>query len=208
MMKGRALILVVIFILVAVLSGCAGSRTYLIDVRYIPTEQGPPASKPETAQVVGICPFDDARKERVKDTIGIRQRTRNEVDFLKAAGITVADSVTRAVKEYFKEKGFEVTDCKGWDGSPEGLANLPNDLSLVVAGSIESFMVDARSGIATTETQYRVKMAVSIGHVADRKVVIRTIDSAPQTKKMTFDPGQVAAYLNQTLTEAIRNLFK
>jgi hypothetical protein len=207
-MKGKVFIFLMIFSLIAVLSGCAGSRTYLIDVRYVPAKKAPPAPELHKAKTVGICPFEDARKEQAKDTIGIRHRTRKEVDLLKVAGISVSQSITRAVKDYFAEKGFEVTDCKAWDKSPEGLRSLPQDLSLVVGGTIESFTIDARSGVVTTEIHYRVKMAVSIGQIKEGKVVVRTVDSAPQTKKISFDPGNVGATLNQTLTEAIENLFK
>jgi len=208
MMKGKVLIFLMISSLIAVLSGCAGSRTYLIDVKYVPAKKAPPASELQKAKVVGICPFEDARKEQPKDTIGIRHRTGKEVDLLKVAGISVSQSITRAVKDYFTGRGFEVTDCKGWDKSPEGLARLPQDLSLVVRGTIESFAVNARSGVVTTEIHYRVKMAVSIGQIKEGKVVIRTVDSAPQTKKISFDPGKVGATLNQTLTEVIESLFK
>jgi hypothetical protein len=206
-MKGKVFLM--ILSLIAVFSGCAGTRTYLIDVRYDPGKKAVlPASKLQKAGIVGICPFEDARSKQAEDAIGIRYRTGNEVDFLKVAGISVSQSITRAVKDYFTHKGFEVTDCKGWDRSPEGLARLSQDLAFVVGGTIESFTVDARSGVVTTEIHYRVKMAVSIGQLKEGKVVIRTVDSAPQTKKVQFNPGDVGATLNKTLTEAIETLFK
>jgi hypothetical protein len=169
-----------------------------------PSEEGTSCIRTPEGQGRGHLPLRGCQK----DTIGIRHRTGKEVDLLKVAGISVSQSITRAVKDYFTGRGFEVTDCKGWDKSPEGLAHLPQDLSLVVGGTIESFTVDARSGVVTTEIHYRVKMAVSIGQIKERKVVIRTVDSAPQTKKISFDPGKVGATLNQTLTEVIESLFK
>ena len=207
-MKGKVFVFLMILSLIAVFSGCAGSRTYLIDVRYDPAKKVPPASRLQKAGIVGICPFEDARRKQAEDAIGIRYRTGNEVDLLKVAGISASQSITRAVKDYFTHKGFEVTDCKGWDRSPEGLARVPQDLAFVVGGTIESFTVDARSGVVTTEIHYRVKMAVSIGQIREGKVVIRTVDSAPQTKKVQFNPGDVEATLNKTLTEVIENLFK
>ncbi len=76
-----------------------------------------------------------------------------------------------------------------------------------MAGKIDSFMVEARSGI-TTETQYRVKMNALIGQVDKRKVVIRTMESAPKAKKVGFDPDEVEAQLNSILTEVIQKLFE
>ena len=202
-MKGRGFIFFMILGVIATFFGCAESRTYLIDVRYISEKKAPPTSK-----TVGICPFEDARKEKEKETIGIRHRPRNKIDLLKLEGISLSESVTQAVKEYFTERGFEVTDCKGWDKSAEGLAFLTDDLFLVVGGKIDSFKVEARSGITITDTHYTVKMEASIGQVEKRKVVIRTVESAPRSKKMGFDPDEVKAQLNSILTEVIQKLFE
>ena len=202
-MKGKGFIFFMILGVIATFSGCAESRIYLVDVRYIPERKAPPTSK-----TVGICPFEDARKEKEKETIGIRHRPRNKIDLLKLEGISLSESVTQAVKEYFAERGFEVTDCKGWDKSAEGLAFLTDDLFLVVGGRIDSFKVEARSGITITDTHYTVKMEASIGQVEKRKVVIRSVESAPRSKKMGFDPDEVKAQLNSILTEVIQKLFE
>jgi len=207
-MKAKAFVLLMILSLIVLIAGCGGSRTYLIDVRYVPASDAPAASEVEQKGIVGVCPFDDVRKEKVKDTIGIRERRGKQVDFFKVTGTSVSDSVTRAVKDYFSHRGFQVTDCKGWDQTAEGLDRLPQDLSLAVGGRIESFMIGAKAGLATTEIHYRVKVAASIGYPGERRVVIRTMDSAPQVKKITFDPEELQATLNETLTEVIRNLFK
>jgi hypothetical protein len=202
-MKEKSFVFFMILGLIATSFGCAGSRIYLMDVRYIPERKAPPTSK-----LVGVCPFEDAREEKEKETIGIRHRSGNKIDLLKLEGITLSKSVTQAVKDYFAERGFEVTDCKGWDKSAEGLALLPEDLFLVVGGRIDSFKVVARSGITITDTHYMVKMDASIGQVEKRKMVIRTIESAPKSKKMGFDPDEVKAQLNGILTEVIQKLFE
>jgi len=202
-MRGKAIIVLMIFSFIAAFSGCAGSKIYLLDVKYLAEKKLPPTSK-----VVGICSFEDARKGKGKDDIGVRRRPGKYVDLLKLEGGTLSEITTQAVKDYFTEKGFEVTDCKGWDKSPEGLDRLPKDLSLVIGGRIDSFMVEAKSGITITDIQYRVKIEALIGQIADRKVVTRTINSAPTSKEMRFDPGKVKTELNKILTEVIRNLFK
>jgi len=204
-MKGKAIILLMIFSFIVAFSGCAGSKTYLMDVKYIPEKKAPP-----TLKMVGICPFEDMRKEKGKATIGLRHRPGKKVDFLNLKGVSLSESVTQAVKDYFIEKGYEVTDCKGWDKSPEGLDRMPMDLSLVIGGKVDSFMVEARSGITNTDLQYRVKMGALIGRIEDGKVVTRTVESIiPKHKTIEmFDPDKVNAELNSTLTEVIQKLFK
>ncbi len=202
-MKGKALIFLMILSVIVVFLGCAESKIYLVDVRYIPEKKAPPTSK-----VVGICPFEDTRKEKEAETIGTRHRPRIKVDLLRLEGISLSESVTQAVKDYFVERGFQITDCKEWDKSAEGLERLPKDLFLVVAGKIDSFKVEARSGISITDTQYSVKIEAFIGQIQKRKMVTRSIKSAPRTKKMGFDPEEVKARLNSILTEVIQRLFE
>ena len=202
-MKGKTIVLLMIFSFIAAFSGCAGSKIYLMDVKYIPEKKAPP-----TAKIVGICPFEDARKEKGEEAIGVRHRPGKNVDLLNVKGLSLSESVTQAVKDYFAEKGFGVTDCKGWDKSAEGLDRLPKDLSLVIGGKIDSFLVEAKSGVTITNIQYRVKIEALIGKIGERKVVTRTIESTSKDKKMGFDPDKVKAKLNSTLTEVIQKLFK
>jgi len=112
------------------------------------------------------------------------------------------------LKDYFAEKGFEVTDCKGWNKSPDELDRLPEELSLVVGGKIEFFKVEANSSLTSTETHYRVKLIASIGQMEKKQVITRKIERVPQTKRVGFDPDKVKAKLNRTLTEAIHDLFQ
>ncbi|MBW2309674.1 MAG: hypothetical protein JRF35_01180 [Deltaproteobacteria bacterium] len=122
-MKTNAIAALILFCLTATLHGCAGSRTYLIEVKYI-----------------------------------------------------------------------------GEEGSPRN--------SLVEGGNIESFVVEARSGAAITEAVYGVKLVAFIGQVAQKKVVIRTVESEPKTKGMGFDIVEVRHRLSTILTEVIREIFK
>lgn len=202
-MKGRAIILFMILSLIPLFLGCAKSRIYLMDVRYIPKEKASPTEK-----MVGVCPFEDTRKEKEEETIGLRHGPGKKVDVIELKGISLSESVTGAVEDYFAERGFEVTDCKGWDRSAEGLDRLPKDLYLVVGGRIDSFTLEARSGISGTDTHYMVKIDAFIGQVAKRNVVIRTVESEPKIRKVTFDPDEVDAQLDIILTEVIQKLFE
>jgi hypothetical protein len=202
-MKGRAIILFMILSLIPLFLGCAKSRIYLMDVRYIPKEKASPTEK-----MVGVCPFEDTRKEKEEETIGLRHGPGKKVDVIELKGISLSESVTGAVEDYFAERGFEVTDCKGWDRSAEGLDSLPKDLYLVVGGRIDSFTLEARSGITGTDTHYMVKIDAFIGQIEKRNVVIRTVESEPKIRKVTFDPDEVDAQLDIILTEVIQKLFE
>jgi len=200
-MKKRALFAVMIFSLAAALSGCAGSKTYLVKMGYLAEKKAAPTTK-----VVGLCPFEDLRNEKDKDLIGIRRHADKKVDFIKLQGVNLSDAVNQAVKDYFTDNGFRVTDCKGWDKSPEGLDRLPGDLTLVVGGKVDSFMVEAQSGVMTTDIQYTVKMRALIGKIKERTVITRTIESMPKEKRMGFDPDYIKGKLDVILTEALQKL--
>jgi hypothetical protein len=201
-MRTNAIAALILFCLTATLHGCAGTRTYLIEVKYIGEKDSPPSPL-----MVGVCPFEDLRREAQPGEIGLRHRRGKQVDFLKAEGMSVSQSVTRAVKGYFSERGYKVTDYRKWNRDIQGLSEVPKAISLVVGGNIESFMIEARSGVAITETTYRVKLVAFIGQVPHKKVVIRTVESVPKTKGMGFDILKVRDKLNATLTEVIQGLF-
>ena len=203
MIRVNTIAAMILFCLMTTIHGCGGSRTYLIEVNYIEEKESPRSSL-----MVGVCPFRDLRKEAQPGEIGLRHRRGKQVDFFKAEGMSVSQSVTRAVKDYFFQRGYKVTDYAQWNKGLQGLSGVPKAISLVVGGNIESFMIEARSGIATTETTYRVKLVAFIGQVGQKKVVIRTVESAPKTKGMGFDIVEVRDKLNTTLTEVIQTLFK
>jgi hypothetical protein len=189
--------------IVATLCGCAENRTYLIDLRYIREKESPLSSL-----MVGVCLFEDLREKAQSGAIGLRNRRGEKVDFLKAEAMSVSESVTRAVKDYFSERGYKVTDYTTWNKRIQGLSGAPEAISLVVGGNIESFMVEAHSGLAITETTYKVKLVAFIGQVPQKKVSITTAESTFKTKGMDFDIVDVRKKINATLTEVIRNLFK
>jgi hypothetical protein len=189
--------------IVATLCGCAENRTYLIDLRYIREKESPLSSL-----MVGVCLFEDLREKAQSGAIGLRNRRGEKVDFLKAEAMSVSESVTRAVKDYFSERGYKVTDYTTWNKRIQGLSGAPEAISLVVGGNIESFMVEAHSGLAITETTYKVKLVAFIGQVPQKKVSITTAESTFKTKSMDFDIVDVRKKINATLTEVIRNLFK
>lgn len=201
-MKVRALFVVMIVSLAAVWVGCAGSKTYLVKIGYHAEKKAAPTEK-----LVGVCAFEDLRKQDDKNLIGIRRHGDKKVDFIKLEGMNLSDAVTQSVKDYFTDNGVQVTGCKGWDQTPEGLTRLPKDLALVVGGKIDSFMVEAESGIMTTDIRYKVKIRGLIGKIEERTVVTRTVEITPKEKRMGFDPDHVKKKLNGMVTEAVNKLF-
>ena len=200
-MKAQVGIVVMILLLLAALSGCAGSKIFLMEVKYLPEKKAAP-----TEQVVGICPFEDLRKDMDKDLIGVRHHGEKHVDLLKLEGVSLSEAVTQAVKDYFTDNGVQVTGCKDWDKSPEGLDRLPGGLTLVVGGKIDSFTVEAKSGVMTTDIRYTVKLRALIGKIGERKVIIRTVESTPKEKTMGFNPEKVKEKLDGIMTEVLQKL--
>jgi len=202
-MRTNAIAALMLFCIAATLHGCAGTRTYLIEVKYMGEKESPRSSL-----MVGVCPFEDSRQGAQPGDIGLRHRRGKQVDLLKVEGMSVAQSITQAVKDYFSERGYKVTDYDAWNKDIQGLSGVPKDISLVVGGNIESFMVEACSGVVLTEAAYRVKLVAFIGQVPHKKVVIRRVERAPKTKGMGFDIVEVRHRLNAIVTEVIRDLFK
>lgn len=208
-MKRKAPTLLVIFGLIGAVLGCGGRMIYLIDVEYIPEDTlFRTTSAFQPPRVVGVCSFEDAREEKDKESLGARYRPGKHPDLLKVQGVSVSGAVTQAVKDHFENKGFEVSDCGGWDNTLGGLARLREELSYVVGGRIEAFAIEARSKVPITETHYKVRITVFIGQVVQGQVITRTIESEPETKKVGFSPDEVETRLNRTLSDVIQEIFE
>ena len=96
------------FILLALLflGGCAGSKTYLLNLAYDPSGTPPflSGAKPVTLVVYN---FQDSRPDRLY--LGRRVYRDGMADFFKADAGTVEQVVTKSVVKIMERAGFKVT---------------------------------------------------------------------------------------------------
>lgn len=186
-------------VLLFYLWGCAGSRTFWMDIRYLP---GPSVEKAEQGRVVAVDAFKDIRKDG--ERLGDWTRPKGRVDTFMASK-PVDQAVTEAIADYFLSRGYRVVRHAGWDLTPEGLSGIPADL--VVGGEV----IRLESGAWTTvrtRVKVHVQLQIHVGKVAEGKVSGQKMEISKEIVGVTSRPDRIEETLNRELSEAIERVFQ
>jgi uncharacterized lipoprotein YajG len=186
-------------VLLFYLWGCAGSRTFWMDIRYIP---GPLAEKAERRQVVAVNAFRDISGDRAR--LGDWTRPKGRVDTFMASK-PVDQAVTEAISEYFLSRGYRVIPYMGWDLKPESLTRIPADL--VVGGEVIHLEGNAWTSVRT-RVKVRVQLQIHVGKVKEGKVLGQKMEISKEIVGVTSRPERIEETLNKELSEAIDRVFQ
>jgi hypothetical protein len=195
------------FILLALLflGGCAGSKTYLLNLSYDPSGTPPflSGAKPVTLAVYN---FQDSRPDRLY--LGRRVYRDGMADFFKADAGTIEQVVTKSVVKIMERAGFKVTLANRFlNPEKEDFKDITADV--VFGGKIEALWVEAKTGLATTDTEARMSIRVNWGLVHERTWISKTIEgSATESDRPLFQPKHAETLINEVFKDGMNKLLK
>ena len=198
--------ILVLFLGLFFLGGCAGSKTYLLNLSYNPL--GTPqflsiSAKPVT---LAIYQFEDVRPDRLY--LGRRVYRDGMVDFFKPDAGTVEQVVTQSVVKAMEKAGFKVARInRPLNQDKEDFKNIPGDVAL--GGRIEALWVEAKTGYATTDTEAKMRIKVVWGLPKDQVWMTKTIDgSAQETDRPFYQPKHAEAKINEVFKDGMDKFLK
>ena len=188
-------------LLMLMLTGCAPSVTYVIDVAYAPQikEQSPGQTEPIR---IAVIPFEDAREN--KKGIGTRLRLTGRTDEFEARPYPASTAVTETLVSALKIQGYQpvvVPRGKDYANLAEG-----SSLQVVLSGKIEELWAEVISKPGFTDIKTKVSLKVNIYNVSDKSTRTITVQSQSEPQVVLFSPGILQNVINETLTEAINKL--
>ena len=186
-------------VLLFYLWGCAASRTFWMDIRYLP---GPSTEQAERKQVVAVNDFKDLRED--SSTLGAWTRPKGRLDTFMTSK-PVDQAVTKAISDYFISRKYRVINYTGWDLSPESLSGIPADL--VVGGDIIHLKSEAWTTVRT-RVKVHVQLQIHVGKVRERKVLSQKMEISKEIVGVTSRPENIEEALNKELSEAIDRIFQ
>ncbi len=188
------------------LGGCAGSKTYLLNLSYDTSGTPPFLSGAARPVNLAVYQFQDARPDRLY--LGRRVYRDGMVDFFKPDSGTVEQVVTRAVVKTMEKAGFKVTLVNRYlNPGKEDFKNIPGDVAL--GGTIEVLWVEAKTGVATTDTDARMRLRVEWGLVKEQEWITKSIEGgAQETDRPFYQPKYAEAKINEVFKDGMDRLLK
>ncbi len=188
------------------LGGCAGSKTFLLNLSYNPL--GTPQFIPISSKTVtlAVYQFQDARSDRLY--LGRRVYRDGMVDFFKPDAGTVEQVMTKSVVKAMEKAGFRVMLVnRPLDPDKEDFKDIPGDVAL--GGTIESLWVEAKTGYTTTDTDAKLKVKIFWGVPKDRVWMTKTIEGdAQETDRPFYQPKYAEAKINAVFQDGLDKLLK
>jgi len=188
------------------LGGCAGSKTYLLNLSYEPPRTPPFLSGAPQPVTLALYNLQDVRPDRLY--LGRRVYRDGMVDFFKSDGGTVEQVVTQSVVKLLEKAGFKVTLMHRYlEPEKEEFRNIPADVAF--GGKIEDLWVEARTGIATTDTEAKLHLRVHWGIVKERTWISKTIEgSSRETDRPLYQPKHAEDKIKEVFKDGLDKLLK
>jgi uncharacterized lipoprotein YajG len=182
------------FVGVLAVAGCA-AKGEVVPINLIPVVQSS-SQKPDA--VVVVLPFEDGRAE--PNTLGSRKHFWGGQSYFEIPGGQSGDAVAKAVSDYLKAKGWNVTMAKSADSMAQDRPDV------ILTGKILALAVDAESKFMKTEMVTKTKIAVQAKNAADDSTVRMTLNGAGSQSVVWFDAQDAEKLLNDVLGESMEKL--
>jgi uncharacterized lipoprotein YajG len=182
------------FVGVLAVAGCA-AKGEVVPINLIPVVQSS-SQKPDA--VVVVLPFEDGRAE--PNTLGSRKHFWGGQSYFEIPGGQSGDAVAKAVGDYLKAKGWNVTMAKSGDSMAQDRPDV------ILTGKILALAVDAESKFMKTEMVTKTKIAVQAKNAADDSTVRMTLNGAGSQSVVWFDAQDAEKLLNDVLGESMEKL--
>lgn len=198
--KYRKSYLLVTLILALGLVSCAASKTYWLNLRADSTAQKTPTTK----LTVGVLPLQDNRPPSAR--IGERILSNGKEEPIRLKSSYPTRDITSIFLQLLKARNIRTVELSGWEPAPGNLEDLPGEVDIAVAGSVDALQVKATSYTFKTEIRYLVKLSAKVGFKGQGKVLSKTVEDRPEESVMRFKREAVEKSLNEALTSALGRL--
>jgi len=203
---GRCFFLGVTILSLFFLGGCAGSKTYLVNLRY-DTSKTPSflsgATQPVTLAVYNI---QDARPDRMY--LGRWVYRDGTVDFFKPDTGTVEQVVTKSFVNLLEKAGFKVVLVNRFlDPTKEEFKDIPAGAAF--GGTLEALWVEAKKGVMATDSSAKMRLRIHWGIAKSRTWMTKTIEAdAQESNRPFYGPTNAEAMINDVFRDALDKLLK
>jgi len=188
------------------LGGCAGSKTYLLNLRYDTSKTTPFLSGATQPVTLALYNIQDARPDRMY--LGRWVYRDGTVDFFKADAGTVEQVVTRSFANLLEKSGFKVVPVNRYlDPAKEDFKDIPADAAF--GGKLEDLWVEAKKELVATDSTAKMRLRVHWGVVKTRTWMTKTIEAgAQESNRPLYGAPHAEAMINDVFKDGLDKLLK
>ena len=191
-------------------SGCADTALYTINIRYEQTKVPPAAEAAMKKRILTIATFQDKRTIDDPLKVGYVLRPDGRKIFILPENKKTVEAVTDAARDYFYKAGYSVSGEKPeWD-LQEGTIN-PAWGDVVLGGVINKMEIvcDDSKPLSPVRTYSAVvNLGVTIADVAGKRILYKTsVESNASFKDVSFSIDKLQSQLNSVLSDVLERLF-
>jgi hypothetical protein len=188
------------------LGGCAGSKTYLLNLRYDTSKTTPFLSGATQPVTLALYNIQDARPDRMY--LGRWVYRDGTVDFFKADAGTVEQVVTRSFANLLEKSGFKVVPVNRYlDPAKEDFKDIPADAAF--GGKLEDLWVEAKKELVATDSTAKMRLRIHWGVVKTRTWMTKTIEAgAQESNRPLYGAPHAEAMINDVFKDGLDKLLK
>jgi hypothetical protein len=188
------------------LGGCAGSKTYLLNLRYDASKTPAFLSGVTPPVTLALYTIQDARPDRMY--LGRWVYQDGMVDFFKPDAGSAEQVVTKSLSNLLQKAGFKVVPVNRFlDPAKEDFKDIPADAAF--GGTLEGLWVEAKKGVVTTDSSAKMRLRVHWGVVKARTWTTKTIEAeAQESDRPFYGPTNAEAMINDVFKDALDKLLK
>jgi len=187
-------------ILALSLVSCASSVTHWLNLRADSTVQ----KSPTTKVTIGVLPFKDNRPPSAR--VGQRILASGKEEPIRLKSSSPSQDITSMLHQLLKARDIRTVELTSWEPAPGNLKDLPAEVDIAVAGSVDALEVKATSTTFKTEIRYLVKLSAQVGLKTQGKILTKTVEDRPEESVVRFKREAVEKTLNEALTSALGRL--
>jgi hypothetical protein len=207
---GGSLLSFLLPLLLLMVSGCAQTPLYTINIRYEPTKPPPQAEGIVKKQILTVAEFNDVRDIDDHLKIGYVLKSGGKKIHVLPDKAKASEAVATGVRDYFHQAGYTVSGIQpAWDLQGKSIGR--DWGNLVIGGTIHKLEIicDDSEPLSPVKTySATVNLGVSFADTAAKRILYKTsVEGSASLKDVTFSPEKLQKQLNNVLSDVIEKLF-
>ncbi len=209
-LRGKTFLLLFLPLCLLMVSGCANTALYSINIRYEPTQALAKADAAVKTRILTVANFNDVRVIDDRLKVGYVLRPDGRKIYVLPDKIKASEAVTAGVRDYLYRAGYSVSGVRpDWNLQEGAIGKDWGDI--VIGGAINKLEIvcdDSQSLSPVRTYSAVVNLGITLADSTGKRILYKTsVEGSASLKDVSFSIDKLENQLNGVLSEVIEKLF-